>query len=215
MRKSGIAMACVLFPMTIATGMAQAQGIGGASQAAESGVTAYGGYRSSSSLTETTTGQNVNVNTGASYALAVDIGLDRNRQVEIFYGRQKTELTSGGFSAAANNLPLTIEYLHVGGTNFFEGLGKGVYLVGGIGLTLLRPDRAGLSSETKPSINLGVGYLLPIGRNLGLRFEARGYATLLNNSSSMFCGSNAGCVVSIQGTALYQGEALIGLSGRF
>ena len=89
-------MACVLFPMTIATGMAQAQGMGGASQAAESGVTAYGGYRSSSSLTETTTGQNVNVNTGASYALAVDIGLDRNRQVEIFYGRQKTELTSGG-----------------------------------------------------------------------------------------------------------------------
>ena len=67
----------------------------------------------------------------------------------------------------------------------------------------------------EPSINLGVGYLLPIGRNLGLRFEARGYATLLNNSSSMFCGSNAGCVVSIQGTALYQGEALIGLSGRF
>ncbi len=187
MRKSGIAMACVLFPMTIATGMAQAQGMGGASQAAESGVTAYGGYRSSSSLTETTTGQNVNVNTGASYALAVDIGLDRNRQVEIFYGRQKTGLTSGGFSAAANNLPLTIEYLHVGGTNFFEGLGKGVYLVGGIGVTLLRPDRAGLSSETKPSINLGVGYLVPIGRNL----------------------------VSIQGTALYQGEALIGLSGRF
>ena len=212
MRNSRVAVACVLLSMT---GMAQAQGMWGAKGPTESGVTVYGGYRGSSSLTETTTGQDVNVNTGASYALAVDFGLDRNTQLEIFYGRQKTELTSGGFSAAANNLPLTIEYLHIGGTNFFEGLGKGVYLVGGIGVTLLRPDRAGLSSEIKPSINLGVGYLLPMGRNLALRFEARGYATLLNNSSSMFCGSNVGCIVSIEGTALYQAEALVGLTGRF
>src|SRR5258706_15116256 len=100
-------MACVLFPMTIGTGMAQAQSMGGASQAAESGVTAYGGYRASSSLTETTTGQNVNVNTGASYAPAGDIRLDPNRQVEIFYGRPKTEPTSGGFSPGAHNHPPT------------------------------------------------------------------------------------------------------------
>jgi len=58
-------------------------------------------------------------------------------------------------------------------------------------------------------------YMLPVGKNFGLRFEARGYATLLNNSGGMFCSSNGGCVVSIKGTALYQGEALIGLSGRF
>jgi len=44
--------------------------------------------------------------------------------------------------------------------------------------------------------------MLPLGDSLGLRFEARGYATLLNNRGGLFCGSNVGCVVSISGTAL-------------
>jgi hypothetical protein len=213
--KNLIAAALTALALFGAVSSARAQGAGGAKQATENNVTVYGGYRASSHLTETTTGQHVDVNNSSSYAVAVDIGIDRNRQWEIFYSRQKTELASGGFSAAANNVPLTIEYLHAGGTYFIDGLGNGGYVVGGIGATLLRPDRAGLDSETKPSINLGAGYMLPVGKNFGLRFEARGYATLLNNSGGMFCGSNGGCVVSIKGTALYQGEALIGLSGRF
>lgn len=219
MRRSGIVATCVLFPVAIATGsalaQAQAQGAGSAKPPTESGITLYGGYRASSSLTEATTGQSVNVNSGSSYALALDFGIDHQTQWELFYSRQKTELSSGGFSALVNNLPLTIEYFHVGGTYFPGGLGKGGYVVGGFGATLLSPDRAGLSSVTKPSINLGGGFLFPIGKNLGVRLEGRGYATLLNNSGGMFCGSNSGCVVSIKGDALYQWEALVGLSGRF
>jgi hypothetical protein len=210
-----IAAALAAFALFGAVSPALAQGTGGANQATESSVTVYGGYRTSNQLTETTTGRSVDVDDGASYAVALDIGIDRKKQVEIFYSRQNTKLTSGGFSAAVNNVPLTIEYLHIGGTYFLDGLGHGGYVVGGIGATLLRPDRAGLDSETKPSINLGVGYMLPVGKNFGLRFELRGYATLLNNSNNTFCGNNGSCVVSIKGTALYQGEALIGLSGRF
>ena len=79
-----------------------------------------------------------------------------------------------------------------------------------------QPTESGdLNSETFLSGNLGVGYMLPLGKPVGLRFEARGYGTLINNNSSMFCGSNAGCVVSIKGNAMYQGEALAGLSIRF
>jgi len=200
--------------MTIAAGIAQAQGTGSA-KATESGVTLYGGYRASNQLTEASTEQNVYVNSGASYALAVDFGIDRNRQWEIFYSRQKTQLTSAGFSAAADNVPITIEYLHAGGTYFPQGLGNGSYVAAGLGATLLSPDRAGLSSVTKPSLSLAAGFLIPFGKNLGLRLEARGYATLLNNSGGMFCDSNTGCTVAVKGSALYQGEALVGLSARF
>ena len=48
-----------------------------------------------------------------------------------------------------------------------------------------------------------------------LRLEARGYATLLNNNGGLFCGGDKGRVVTVNGPALYQSEALVGLSLRF
>ena len=201
---------CALFAACIGTApVALAQ------RAVENGMTLYGGYRVGGGLTDTATGAGVSVKDASSYALAVDIGTEPQKQVQIFYSRQKTELTSSGFSPAVNKLPLTLEYIHIGGTYFFEKTSRGGYVVGGIGATVAKPDFAGLSSETKASINLGFGFMLPLGERLGLRFEARGYATLLNNDGGFFCGSNTGCVVSISGTALYQGEALVGLTGRF
>jgi hypothetical protein len=187
-----------------------------AARATESSITLYGGYRTSNQLTETTTGQGVSINDGASYALALDFGLDRKTQAEFFYSGQKTDMSSRGFPAIANNISLRIDYYHFGGTYFFDGLGSGGYIVGGLGATVILPSGDGLSTVTKPSMNLGFGYMLPMGKNFGLRFEVRGYATLLNNSGGLFCGGNAGgCTVSISGNALYQGEALVGLSGRF
>jgi len=208
-----IGLMATLLMLGCIAGAAQGQT---ATRATESSITIYGGYRTSNQLTETTTGQSVSLNDGASYALALDFGLDRKTQVEFFYSGQKTDMSSRGFPAVANNISLRIDYYHFGGTYFFDGLGSGGYIVGGLGATVILPSGDGLSTVTKPSMNLGVGYMLPMGKNFGLRFEARGYGTLLNNNGGLFCGGNTGgCVVSIKGNALYQGEALIGLSGRF
>ncbi len=103
----------------------------------------------------------------------------------------------------------------MGGTYFFDEVGRGGYVVGGIGATTARPDRDGLNSETFLSGNLGIGYLHPLGKHVGLRVEARGYGILINNNSSLFCGNATGCVAAIKGDALYQGEVLIGVSVRF
>ena len=62
---------------------------------------------------------------------------------------------------------------------------------------------------------LGVGWMVPLGRNVGLRFEARGYGILLSNNSSIFCGDNAGCTAAIKGNAIFEGEVLAGISARF
>jgi len=48
---------------------------------------------------------------------------------------------------------------------------------------------------------------------VSLRFEVRGYVTLIDSDSDLFC--SGGCVVRIQGDTFTQGEALIGLSARF
>ena len=181
----------------------------------ESSVTLYGGYRSGGSLSDANTGSTVNVRDDSSYALAVDIGLDRQTQVQLFYSHQQSALSSEIFAPTANNFGLDIDYYHIGGTYFMRKVGAGGYVVGGIGATHARPDRDDLNSETFLSANLGMGYMLPLGKYAGLRFEARGYGILVNNESSLFCSDNAGCVVAIKGDAMYQGEALAGLSIRF
>jgi hypothetical protein len=172
----------------------------------ESSISLYGGDRFGGSAVDSTTGSSIHLQDGSSVAVALDLGLDPNRQIELFYSHQSTALT---------NLSLVLYNYHIGGTVFFEELGRGPYVVGGIGGTTAKPGRSGLNSETFFSGNLGIGWMMPLGSHVGLRFEARGYGIVLKNNSALFCGGSAGCIVSIKGSALYQGEVLGGLSFRF
>ena len=181
----------------------------------ESSITVYGGDRFGGSVTNATTDSTINLDNGSSFALAVDIGLDSNTQLELFYSQQKTALTSGVFSPRTNNIGLTLHNYQIGGTNFIDEMGRGLYVMGGIGATTAKPDRSGLNSETFFSGNLGIGWMVPLGAHVGLRFEGRGYGILLNNRSTIFCGGTNGCTVAIKGTGLFQGEVLAGLSMRF
>jgi hypothetical protein len=117
-------------------------------------------------------------------------------------------------SVVPTKFPLRVTYLHLGGTSFLEGrIGQGVYLVGGLGATLFEPGVDGFENELRPSINLGIGYQLPLGESVALRFEARGYATLVNSDSGVFC--SGGCVIAIKGDTVTQGDVQIGLSFRY
>ena len=181
----------------------------------ESSITVYGGDRFGGSLTDTATNSSINLQNGSSFAAAVDIGLDRNTQVELFYSQQNTALAAAAFSAQGNNTGLTLYNYHVGGTAFFEQVGRGAYVMGGIGGTTAKPKQAGLNSETFFSGNVGIGWMVPLGAHVGLRFEARGYGILLNNNTALFCGGQNGCTVAIKGSGLFYGEVLAGLSVRF
>ena len=173
----------------------------------DSSVSLYGGDRFGGSATDSTSNSSIRLQNGSSFAVAVDIGLDANRQVELFYSHQTTALTSGA--------SLILHNYQLGGTVFIEELARGPYVVGGIGGTTAKPDRNGLSSETFFSGNLGVGWMVPLGAHIGLRFEARGYGILLKSNSALFCGGTAGCTVAIKGSGLFEGEVLAGLSFRF
>ena len=112
---------------------------------------------------------------------------------------------------------IDVTYLHLGGTNFFDGpIGRGAYMVGGLGATLLQPG-AGFATELRPSLNIGIGYQLPLGDAAGsrvaLRLEARGYYTLVNSSGGLFC--DGGCTFTLRGDGFTQGEIQLGVSARF
>jgi Outer membrane protein beta-barrel domain len=182
----------------------------------ESSVTVYGGERFGGSLTDTTSNSNISLQSGSSFAVAVDIGLDRATQLEFFYSRQHTALSSGAFSSQANNLGLSLDNYHLGGTAFIDGeVGRGLYVMGGLGATTAKPSGGGGNADTFFSGNLGVGWMIPLASHVGLRFEARGYGIFLNNNSSIFCGGTAGCTVAVKASVLIEGEVLAGLSARF
>ncbi len=196
-------------------GVASSQGKTPPAPRTESDLTIYAGHRFGGELGDVTTDQAWKLTDGAAYSMAADFGLAPDRQWEVFVSRRNSALSASGFSPAANNIGLHITYLHAGGTYFPGGeVGNGVYGVGGLGVTDLTPQQAGLDSEIHFSVNFGAGYMFPITKHVGLRLEARAFVTFLKSSGgALFCGG--GCPVQAKGTLLTQGELMAGISARF
>ena len=207
-----IEMRAILARKIVATAMMMA--LPGIAPAKDYAVTVYAGYRGGGSFTDADTGQSLVLESNGAVSLALDLPYDASRQYQIFVSHQRTNLSlDTPPSAGSNRLPMDITYLHIGGTNFFDGeVGKGVYAVGGLGATLFNPGQ-GYKSEVYPSINVGFGYQWLLGDTFAVRVEARGYATLVNSNSGVFC--SGGCVVSISGDTVSQGEVMLGVSSRF
>lgn len=186
--------------------------------AAQNAVTLYGGYAWGGSFDQANgSTATADLDGGGAGAASIDWALDSARNVQLFASGQRTtlQLPQGSTPVGApTSFPMRIYYLHFGGSNFFEGTaGRGGYVAGGLGATFMSPSLEGFTSEVRPSMSLALGYEHPFTPSLALRMELRGYATLINSSGGFFC--SGGCVVALQGDALLQGEALLGLSLRF
>ena len=202
-------------------------GVAAGSSAAQPGkdnaFTVYAAYRDGGSFTDISTGSRLPIEASAAWAASLDLSLDprAGTQLQIFVSRQKSDVdarqATQPMPPAAPlpaKFPMTVTYAHIGGTAFLDKkIGQGTYLAGGIGATLFEPDLEGLANELRPSISLAIGYQLPLGERLALRFEARGYATLVNSNSALFC--SGGCVISVKGNTVTQGDVQLGLSFRF
>jgi len=185
---------------------------------AQNAVTLYGGGAWGGSFEQAgSSATSVNLSSSGAAAMSIDWALDAARNVQLFASGQRTTLQFAPATVpvgSPTSLPLKVAYLHLGGSNFFEGTaGKGGYIAGGLGATFMSPSLDGLSSEVRPSMSLALGYEQPIAASLALRMELRGYVTLINSSGGFFC--SGGCVFALKGDSLVQGEALLGLSLRF
>ena len=183
--------------------------------AAQGALTLYGGARGGGELVDQNAGDAaVKLASGGTASLSFDWLLADGRQAQIFYSFQRSALP-GSVLKRPSDIAVAISYLHAGGRVFFDGSHdtSGSYLVGGLGITHLSPSLDGLSSEVRPSMNVGLGYQWMLSRQLALRSEVRGYLTLIHSSGGFFC--SGGCVVSIRGDTMLQVEALLGLSFAF
>ena len=124
--------------------------------AAQIMVTLYAGYVGSDGVENASTDAQAEIRSSAVYAVARRFRARWFARSATALQQQSTTLTPGGGAAPFD---LTIRYLHLGGTVYFDGpVGRGAYVVGGLGATQFSPSTSGYGSEFKPSINLGLGY---------------------------------------------------------
>ena len=191
---------------------------------AQGTLTLYGGARSSAGL-EVAGGRGsgggtprevlrreLKLRDSSMAGVALGWALDAQRDGEVLLTQQKSRLrTTSGLT-----VPLTVRSVQLGGVVYWQQdrPGQGPYAAGGIGFTHFKPNLTGFSSETRPSLGLGLGYQWQPGSGrVALRAEARGHVVLVNSAGEFLC--SGGCVVSIRGDALTQGDLMLGLQLRF
>jgi opacity protein-like surface antigen len=177
--------------------------VGGRFRLADAGVSGTG------------TGSSVSLADHGAFALAADLLADEGSQYELFYSREATGL-SGNAGVPRNKV--TIEYLHLGGTLLLDDEPQiKPYIVGGLGIGRFTPDAQG-STDTRFSASLGLGLRWPVTRHFSVRLEGRGFVTLVNPDTAVFCRSDQNgllCRIHGSGQTFFQGEFLAGAAWAF
>jgi hypothetical protein len=167
-------------------------------------------------LADGTGTESVDVEDSSSWGIDVGIYARPDAFYELLYSKQTTNLDSR--NPAVAGVDVTTEYFQFGGTAFFPGEQWTVpYLSLTLGATRYSADQ-GYDSDTKFSGSLGGGLRLPFNDNFAATLGVRGYLTLIDSNTSIFCKSNsedAGCLVRSSGSTFFQAEATLGLTVRF
>jgi len=132
---------------------------------------------------------------------ALDVKVAPGWNAELLYSRQETKL-AGGLSPSVD---VTIERYLLG---IQEEKGDervrwfGTVLLGG---TRFVPRRDAFDPEARLTGGLGLGLKAFLTKNVGLRFEARGFYTRVKNEGGTLC-ANGTCLFAFTGSGVWQGD---------
>jgi hypothetical protein len=181
-------------------------------------LTPFGGYTFGGDFDDTDTTASLALDDGANFGLIFDIRESPNTQWEILYSRQATEADTTGLPVSGPPLDLDVHYIHGGGTYLFDGDNARPFLAATIGASHFEPGLDSVSSETFFSFSIGVGLHVRPNDRFGIRLEARGFGTLMDSDTDLFCQSDpagALCAVRVEGTLLWQFQTMAGFVFRF
>jgi opacity protein-like surface antigen len=181
-------------------------------------ITPLVGHRNGGDFVDTETDITHTIEGSEMYGLIIGWPLDKNHDMEIYYSHQSSKLKSVNVTiptiASTTDIPLTIDYLHIGGTAPITDTGPVLtFVTGGLGFAYLSPDISGLQSDLRASFSIGLGLKYLFTENIALRLETRGLATLFNSNSALFC--NGGCSLSVNGSLFWQAEVFAGIGFKF
>jgi opacity protein-like surface antigen len=178
-------------------------------------VVPHGGLRLGGGFEDGESGDKRDLEEAASYGVGLELRVNNeDRWWQLWYSRQGTEVKSPDGA-----VDVAVEYLHFGGTAPISVEGRvHSYVVGGIGATRLSPAGAGLDDAVKFSASLGLGLRMPLSERVALRLEARGYLTVVDSDTSIFCKvefGEGGCGFVTRGSSLFQAELSAGIAFGF
>jgi opacity protein-like surface antigen len=182
-------------------------------------ITPLVGYRNGGEFVDTDTNKKHTIESSDMYGLIIGWPLDKQHDMEIYYSHQSSKLRSVNvdiptITSTTTDIPLTVDYLHIGGTAPITNTGPVLtFVTGGLGFAYLSPDISGLQSDLRASFSIGLGMKYLFTKNIALRLETRGLATLFNSNSALFC--NGGCSLSVNGSLFWQAEVFAGLGFKF
>ena len=174
-------------------------------------LTPFAGYTVGGEVENSSLGETLELEDDASFGVILNIRHSSNTQWEILYSRQATKLNPG-------MLDLDAHYLQAGGTYLGGGDYARPYLALTLGASHFEPGLGGVSSETFFAFSVGAGFHFRPNARLGMRLEARGYGTLLESDSDLFCRTGPDqniCVIQADGKVLWQLQTFAGIVFRF
>jgi len=188
----------------------------GASQAANFEVTPIIGYTFGGSLKDSDTEESLKFGDSESYGLI--LGLRDETKAgggfyELLFLHQKNHVKiDDSIFPGGDHLDVDINYLHFGGRYGSEGEVVNPFVVAGVGATFFDPDEGG--SITKFSFSIGGGANIPLSKHISLRLEGRGFGTIFDSNSAVFCEDHE-CRVRVKGDLLWQFTAFSGIVFNF
>jgi len=178
-------------------------------------ITPIGGYTFGGGFEDSANGNSLDLADTESYGIILSLR-DRSKPsgfYELLYSHQSTYLKGDGMVFSGSpRLDLEIDTIQLGGTYGTEGERVNPFVAAGIGVTHMSPEQG--DAETWFSFSLGAGVKVPITQHIGLRFEGRGFATVLDGGGSIFC-SNGRCVIQAEGDLMWQFSAFSGVVFSF
>ena len=181
-------------------------------------LTPYAAYRMGGSFSDESEDIDLDIEDSAAQGLVINGRVRSNTQWEVLYGRQATDVNTGGLFNNDSLLDFDIEYMHFGGTYLFDGESVRPFIALTVGVTHADPGDSTFGSENFFSASLGGGVNLAARNRLGVRLEVRAFTTFIDSSSNLFCQSDGGsgsCLILIDGKTLTQWEARAGITLRF
>jgi hypothetical protein len=181
-------------------------------------LTPFAGFSTGGDFEDLTTTAKLSLDDSSSFGVILNIDESVNTQWEILYSLQATEADTTGLPISGGPLDIDVHYIQGGGTYLFSGEAARPFLAATVGAAHFAPGLSGVDSETFFAFSIGTGLQIRPNARFGIRLEARGYGTLVDSNSELFCQSDpagAICVVTVDGTILWQFQAFAGFVFRF
>lgn len=178
-------------------------------------LTPFAGYTVGGEFEDPNDQSDRDLESAVSFGATLDFTTeDPTRHYQLLYMNLPTEIEEG------SALDLKVQYIHIGGLVDFPSERRRAipFVAGGLGATLLSPDRDGFDEETEFSLSLAGGLKIPLSDSIALRLEARAFVTFFDSDSSVFCVSappTAACDIRAESDSFLQFTTSLGVTAGF